>query len=84
MEGMKKTEKYNYTPELREVLRQINKVKMTLNFANAPANEPNERTAQLLRKHYKIALQSELLNLHTALDDWIEDGGNIEEEPWKS
>lgn len=83
---MKKTEKYNYPPELREVLRQINKVKMTLNFANLPANEPNERTAQLLRKHYKIALQTELLNLHTALDDWIEDGGKIEteEESWKS
>lgn len=86
MEGMKKTEKYNYTPEARAVFKYINEVKKTQNCANVPANEQNERMAQILRKTYKTTLQYNLLNLHAALTAWIEAGGKIEteEEPWKS
>lgn len=77
---MKKTEKYNYTPELRDVIKIINEVKKTQTFANASANEPNERVAKVLRTAYKNALIFDLLKLHTALDAWVEAGGKIEEE----
>lgn len=84
MKKIVKTEKFNYTPELREVIKIINDVKKTQTFANVSANEPNERLAKALRTSYKTALQFNLLNLHAALGDWISAGGKIEEEPWKS
>lgn len=79
MKTKDKKEPYNYTPEFKNVLKQVNEFKKYQKHANLPADEPREAIKSTIRMAYIIAMKECCLDLYNALEDWLCAGGHIED-----
>ena len=69
----------NFTPEAKEVLLELKEVEKIQQYTSLPTTAA-EGHKLIIKKAYIIALRTELLILHSKLEEWIEAGARIEND----
>lgn len=70
--------KYQYSPELKNVLQAFRDVKKSYSYRDLADGAPDAKIASTLRRAYLSSLKSDLLVLYSTLDVWINSGAQME------
>ena len=71
--------KYQYSPELKNVLQAFRAVKKSYSYRNLADKAWRAEESSILRSAYLTAMRADLLILHSALDAWVSRGAQMEE-----